>query len=309
MNHDDKIETLEGELAARLGAPLEQLRAVRAHCPPLEAVRALAGDALPLESQAGVKQHVASCAACQALAADLQDEELTGPTASETQRITARVAAGKDEGAQSAAVANASRIAGRRPLSSLWRPALAVAALVALFVVVSRVGVPPPQQAPPVAQTVAPAAVIPAALRFELPDVHLRAAAVLRPRGEGGSRGFVADVAPALDAYRAKNFAEAARQFAALETRHPRAVEVFFYGGVSQLALGQNDAAMRSLEGAARLKEQEFASEIAWYLALAEHRAGRLEAARARLQNLCNGKNAFAARACEAVKALDAPAQ
>lgn len=305
MSEEKPIEAIESELAARLGTPLEQLRAQRAHCPPLASVRALASGTMPEEMQTALQQHVSSCDSCGALAADLLDDELTAPSENEGQRIAARIAAGKDKGASAASASQTSRRGAASPRFTFLRPALAGVALLALFVVISRVGNQPPT--PPIAtQGVPPAPVIPAVLRLEMPEVHLRAAIVLQPRGEKAASSMVQDMAPALDAYRAQNYAAAARRFAELEKKYPGTVELLFYHGISQLALGQNDDALRLLEHAALLEEEEFAIEIEWYRGLTEYRAGRVAASRARLGNLCKGKSEFTARACEAVKVLDA---
>ena len=116
-NHHDQTEALERELAARLGTPLEQLRAQRAHCPPLEMVRALSGDALPEQMKTELEQHIEQCASCRALAADLHDEELTATTPAEAQRIRARLNAGMEEdGKASSATARSQQKVGR----SFW---------------------------------------------------------------------------------------------------------------------------------------------------------------------------------------------
>jgi TolA-binding protein len=300
------VETLEKELAARLGTPLEELRARRAHCPPLEMLRGVTGDALPAERKAEVEQHLRTCSMCRTLAADLQDDELAGPSPAEAQRIRARVEAevGRKAGAAAAPTQ-------RRGAPGLWawivRPALALAVL-ALLVWVGRIAFQKPE-APAVTQQPPVPAQLPAALRLEMPEVKLRAAAVLVMRGGGDSQQYLKDLAPALDAYRAGNYAAAAQEFSALEPKYPKAVEVFFYGGVSWLQRGANDSAVQSLGHAQTLREPEFADEVAWYLGLAYHRAGNIQAARAQFEKVCAGKSAFSMRACAAAKELGSAAK
>src|SRR5258708_33461150 len=93
MNRDD-LETLEKEFATRIGTRIDELRARRAHCPPLEVLRAASGDALPVERKAEVEQHLRACSLCRTLARDLQNDELAGPSRAEARRIRARVEAG-----------------------------------------------------------------------------------------------------------------------------------------------------------------------------------------------------------------------
>jgi len=299
MNRDD-LESLEKEFAARLGTPLDELRARRAHCPPLEMLRVAASDALPAERKAQVERHLRACSLCRTLAADLQADELAGPSPGEAQRIRARVEAGIGGEAR----ATAPIVRRRSPGLWAWiaRPALAVAALATLLWVM-RMPVQKPDS-PVVTQQPPHVARIPAALRLEMPEVKLRAAAVLVTRGAGDSQQYLKDLAPALDAYRAGSYAAAAQAFSALEGKYPKAIEVIFYGAVSWLHDGANESAVRSLERAQVLNDPAFADEVAWYLGLAYHRAGNIAAAHAEFDKLCAGKGAFSARACDAVEEL-----
>ncbi len=303
MPHDDG-ETLERELAARLGAPLEELRARRAHCPPLEVLRAAAGDALADERKAEVERHLRACSLCRMLAADLQDDELAAPSPTEAQRIRARVLA--EVGARATA---ATAPIERRGAPTWWprilRPALALAVL-ALLIWAGRMAFQKPE-APVVPRQPQPAPALAAALRLEMPELKLRASTVLVTRGGGDSQQYLRDLAPGLKAYRAGDYAAAAREFSALEPKYPKAVEVFFYGGVSWLHEGARESAVRSLERARALNEPDFADEVAWYLGLAYHRAGNAEAARAQFEKLCAGKSGFSARACDAARELGGP--
>ena len=304
MTDDKQLESRERELAERLGTPLEQLRAQRAHCPPLDAVRALASGAMPQEMEASLRQHVANCPTCTAIASDLQDDELTAPTAGELQRIGARVAVGRGDAAQSA---SAKATNANRPTLGLmiWRPLLAMGVLAILALTVFQFA---PQQAPPtppVAQQ-PPPQTIPEALRLVMPAVRLSASAVLVTRGEGGSQQYLKDLAPAFEAYRAEKYAEAARLFAALEAKYPKASEVFFYGGVSRLHQQEHREGLRLLEQARRLDEPDFADEVSFYLALAQQRTGNSAGARAEFEKLCAAKQESSARACDAAQALNA---
>ena len=85
-------------------------------------------------------------------------------------------------------------------------------------------------------------------------------------------------------------------------------MEVFFYGGVSRLFVNDPQRAIAALTRAADLADTTFAPRTAWYLAIAEERAGHLSRARARLDELCRGTSDRAAQACAAVKRIDASA-
>lgn len=307
-NHHDLTETLERELAVRLGTPLERLRAQRAHCPPLETVRALSGDALPKQVKAELEQHIEQCASCRMLSTDLHDDELTAATPAEAQRIRARLNAGMEEGGKAtSATARSQQAAGRSYWVLLLRPALVVAAVVLLFVWIGRMGIREPAT-PPIAQVPPPAATIPAVLLLEMPEIRMGPATVLLSRGEQSGQQYLKDLAPALEAYRAADYAQAAGQFAALEPKHPKGIEVFFYGGVSRLHAKQNGDAIRLLEKVRALHDPDFDDEASWYLGLAHHRAGDTAAARGQFERLCAGKSEFSSRACEAAKAVSGPA-
>jgi hypothetical protein len=288
MKRDEELELLERELAVALGTPLEELHARRALCPPLDLLRASAAEVLPDDRQAAVDEHLRACALCRALAADLQDDSLTSPAAGDARRVRSRIEAARPQ---------------KPPVRYgwMWRPALALAALalVAWFAWPR----PRPAGAPPVAARATPAA-IPDALRLEMPDLRIRASVALITRGgDDDARQYLSDLAPALNAYRSGTYGLAAREFAALEAKYPQAIEVFFYGGVSSLERGDGDAAVRALERARTLGEPEFAEDVGWYLGLAYHRTGNLEAARAGFAKLCASDGGYSTRACEAARA------
>jgi tetratricopeptide (TPR) repeat protein len=302
MSDDPQLDTIERDLVARLGAPLEQVRARCADCPPPASVRAFAMGTMPDEMAATVRRHVASCEICAAIAADLNDDELTAVTAGEAQRIRARVTAGVQDSPRAAVAVRPSRRGFGWRLAVLG-PALAAAAALVLFIWTGRTRVPSTPvstvaEAPPAAPT------IPAALQLDMPELRISAAAVLVTRGEGGSEPYLKDLAAPFDAYRAGKYADAARLLAALETKYPKATEVFFYGGVCRLHEQDTDEALRRFEHARALGEPEFAAEVSFYRALALHRAGRVEAARTEFDRLCAAKGEFQTRACEAARAM-----
>jgi predicted Zn-dependent protease len=207
-----------------------------------------------------------------------------------------------------------------------YRPALATAAVVAIAAAAwfafrgptSAPGEPPIPRAQPPTEASRAAATTPPAWRVPLdkPDVTLSLAALTwrggdSDSGSGGRRSanqLLADLKDPLDSFRNNDYARADRAFAALESRYPNAVEVFFYGGVSRLFVNDPQRAITALTRAATLADTTFAPRAAWYLAIAEERTGDLSRARARLDGLCRGSSDRAAQACAAVTRIDASA-
>ena len=111
-------------------------------------------------------------------------------------------------------------------------------------------------------------------------------------------------MAPGLNAYRAGDYDTAARELEALQPRYPKSVEIMFYLGISRLFLDDAPAAVRALESARALNDDSFNDDVAWYLAVADERAGAPDQSRALLDGLCGGKGVFAARACSAVSSF-----
>jgi hypothetical protein len=117
------------------------------------------------------------------------------------------------------------------------------------------------------------------------------------------------DLARALELFRRDDFAEAARRLAALVGRYPQSAPGHFYLGVSELFLGRDADAVKSLESAEQLSKGnlDLGREVAWYLALAYRRTGQVERANVRLSALCNGQSPRAGRACAGLRELAGP--
>jgi hypothetical protein len=109
---------------------------------------------------------------------------------------------------------------------------------------------------------------------------------------------------PAVDAFRKNDYAPAEREFGVLELRYPDAVEVFFFGGVSRLFINDPERAIVALKKAEAIGDATFAPHVAWYLAVADERAGRMAEARTELDKVCRGASDRATRACAALKEM-----
>jgi TolA-binding protein len=149
-----------------------------------------------------------------------------------------------------------------------------------------------------------PAAQVPSPeLDFDKPAVKLTAMALVL-RSDGRSSRFIDEVAPALDAYRAGDYARAEADFVELAPRYPGSVEIPFYLGVSRLYLDDAGGAVAALAAARGVTGDTFRADVGWYLAVAESRTGDLASARRDADALCRGTSAYHARACAAASML-----
>jgi hypothetical protein len=284
---DDERRALEG-----LQAELERVRARHSNDPPFELLRAADAEALPETLQTPCAEHLAQSAWSRALVAGAAEADPLLDAVAQ-RRLLTRIE-------RSARATASTAPLWKRP----WLQVLATAAVLVLVVNVFRRGEPtqPFEQLPPAAGTPSVTAAPPApvfALPLDKPDVKLTATALIL-RNERRDAGFVTDIAPALDAYRASDYQTAERRFAALAAEYPQSVEVAFYRAVAQLFLNDATAAILSLQSARRLDDDTFAAEIGWYLAVAHERAGEPGRARAELDSLCRQSNAYTPRACAA---------
>jgi hypothetical protein len=293
MNGPDDWDDEERDALAPFRDDLDALRERHRSQPPLELLRAARADALPEPLRHTADTHLDGSAWSRTLVEGAEAADMPLDTDAQ-QRLLERIR-------EALRAEHAARVLRR------WRWAAAVAAAVLLAVLVvrrSRPGEPmatvPPSSPAPVAA--APSPVPPVFhMPLEKPEVRFTAAALVL-RGESGGPRFVDVIAPAISAYRAGDYATAARELAALETRYPRSVEVPFYLGVSRLFLEDVDGARTSLEAAQRVSEEGFAADVEWYLAIANDRAGRRSDALAGLDRLCRGTSPRARPACEAAE-------
>ncbi len=303
MNRPPKdLDAFEKSLVAESGDALDLLRSQRAGCPPLEVLRAASVGALPEPQQSDVCAHLAACGSCRSLQADLEAIESADATPKEVERILAGT---HRDSIRSETVRS-------KRFRILWWPAAAAVALLLFAVFVTRRLQPPQQSGPsvPLAAETKPVmpAPIPPALRLEKPPLHVSLAALTWRNNKSKRASFLNDLSPALKAYRANDYVQAARGLEALSRNYPDSVEVFYYLGVCRLFLSDFSAASEALERAARLADGSFTADVMWYISISYHRSGNLETARSHLQQLCGGSSGYAERACEALKELDSPA-
>ena len=255
-------------------------------CPPPDHLMALAGDAVPDDLRREVSAHLARCAACQALAADLARLDESAPPASLDARV---IAASGVRGRW--AVLVAAVVLAAIGLSAWWR-VHGPQDMAVDRVETSTGGAP----AAPAAPAPAPRWVV------EPPALVLPAASVLVMRG---SDPAAAALATALEPYRKGDYAAAATSLAAFAATHPDSADGWFYLGASRLLTDADAEARTALEKAASLGAGASHPELEWLRATADARTGATESAKTRLAALCDASGPLREHACEALRMID----
>lgn len=282
----------ERKALAGLEAEFDELRSRHRGDPAFELLRAADAGVLPESMQEPLAGHLQRSAWSRALVDGANGDEPALDDVSARALLTRMNRSTKPP-------------AVRFPRLPSWFSALAAAAVLVVVVGLLREGDPgvEPASQPP-RPTVPPVAERPGVtLALERPDVKLTTRAMVL-RSDARDARFVDDIAPALDAYRAGDYARAESQFAALRARYPKAIEPPFYRGIAHLFLNDAAAAIQSLQAAQRLDDGTFAAEIRWYLAVAYQRVGDMARANAELEQLCREKSPYAERACDAAGRL-----
>jgi TolA-binding protein len=260
-------------------------RAATLGCPSPDVLMALSGDALPEELRRTAEAHVASCAACRALVADLAAIEIEVPESLDTRVLGQKSAAG----------------------GSAWRtPMLAMAAAVVAAValgVVYRNG----QTTPATSVASAPTPTAPAAPQVGTWEVKkpalllpLATALVVRGEAEEASRALGAVLAP----YRSDDYVAAERLLEEVVQKYPASADAWFYLGSTRLLDGDPAGAREALTEARARGVGDRDDEAAWLLATAEARTGDIDAAKTKLAALCADKGPFRDAACSAKGSL-----
>ncbi len=284
---------------------LEAIRQRHAMDPPLDLLRAARADVLPPAEQARVMSHLESSEWSRTLVDSVEAGSDPAPLdEADQRRLWIRIAR------ETRAAAAPATAPGPGP--DRWNPAvfgsLAVAASLIIAVTVWRGGSSEPAGpavAPDAVAPAPPAAQPPLAIAFSKPEIKLGPAA-LTWRGAASDNPYLADLKPAVDAYRAGNDPRARDLFTALSVRYPQAVEVQFYSGVTLMLNGEFDRALAPLAAAVDAGEPVFTEDATWYLAVTEQRTGRDASARSRFSALCSNGGLHAADACVAVRQIDA---
>ncbi len=307
-SHDD-WDRDERDALAGLDDALAVVRERHRQDPTPDQLRAARAGVLPPDVQSAVDAHLRDSAWSRTLLEGLEPDATTlDATALDSEaeaRLLARI---QREAMRTSVEARATR--WRLPI--WFGPALVASAVAAWFVV--RPGVSPvitPQPEATVAVAEPTPASPPFLLPFETPVVRLSPDALVW-RGARGESAFLADIRPALDAYRQRDYATADRELASMATRYPQLVDVAFYQGMTALLTHDPRRAIAAFELVERSGDATFVADARWYRAVAEQHAGNAGEARERLDALCRevrdaGPKA-SARACVALTQLDAAA-
>jgi hypothetical protein len=247
---------------------------------PIDVLRAAGTGVLPEDLERAAQDYLSREPRARALVEDLDDA--TTLDAHGEARLLARIS-------HEANALRAPQTASRW----MWQAAAALAAIAiagSIWLTLSR----EPSEAPAVAVTQAPQAVTPAAapppesflVPLERPEIRISLRAMTW-RGAAPENPVLAALKPAFDAFRAGDYAAADRAFTEVGGRYPNLVEVALYQGVARLFLGDVAGATTSLRAAEKIGDDAFKNDVAWYLAVAEERAGNAAAARTRLEALC----------------------
>ncbi len=259
-------------------------RAATFGCPSPDVLMALSGDALPEELRQTAEAHVASCAACRALVADLAAIDIEVP-----ESLDKRVLGQKSGGGS----------AWRTPMLAM---AAAVVAAVALGVVYRNGQTTPATSVASAPRPTAPAAPQDGTWEVKKPALLLPLATALVVRGEAeeASRALGAALAP----YRTDDYVAAERLLEAVVQKYPASADAWFYLGSTRLLDGDPAGAREALTEARARGVGDRDDEAAWLLATAEARTGALDQARTRLTTLCDGSGEFKTAACNARDSL-----
>ena len=294
------LDESEREFLSAHGEAVEAAHKRHAGCPDLSLLVAAKGESLPPELHDRVLAHLGQCALCRMLSNDLEAIELPGLSLEQRAQIRARI--------EQVGNVPARPKVSFSPWTWLLRPIPLAAAAVALLVVGSVLVL---QRAPERPQTrvsapaPAPQTLNAAMLPLEKPPIQIEPSDELVWRGGSPqSDSYQTQLKAALDLYKKDDFAAAARNLERLDRSYPQKAEVKFYDGISKLFLEDYPAAIRQLEAAKRLAKPPREYEAAWYLAVAEQRAGQSDRAMSELQNLCRTNSQYAMPACEATKTM-----
>ena len=295
----DGWDRQEQEALRDLEQRFDALRERHRADPPIELLRAARAGVLPEELQEDVSRHLAERAWSRALLAGVASEEDVLDSEDEA-RLLVRIQKGATE-------------RPRRQSSWMWmsRPAFAVAAACVILVAgllawrsrASHTEDTRPSQPVVVVATAAPAPTPAFHLKLEAPAVRL-SVAVLTWRGAGQQNRLLTDLEPGLAAFKRGDYHIATAELSRLAGTYPDAFDVRYYQGVSRLFVNDISGAIDSLTAAERTADASFAPDVAWYLAVANERARKMDDVRRRLTPLCQRAAAHAADACAALQQI-----
>jgi hypothetical protein len=262
-------------------------------CPPFEILKAYEQAVLPEPAQVEVGLHVGHCSLCRMLLKDFASLEEPHLSPGANERIRQQIPISD------------SSVSSRR--SRLWLVGGAVAAATVMVAIL--LGYSFHQEKKTTVASVVPPVPAPSHLvQLELeklpPPSSLQEGLVFRG-GAVRPEPTAEELGHAFHAYQTADYRDAATQFSALARRYPKSDIPVLYLGVSQLFLGENQAALSSLSAAEIVARPSRKDVSSWYRAVAAMRVQSSEA-KALFESLCGwDQSAYAQRACQIKAQLD----
>ncbi len=276
-------------------------------CPPPDLLFAAEEDVLPEQAGVSIREHLAQCALCRTLLA-----ELASSTPALDADSAARIRAHMQKRIDKPSSAAKNTAPAHKPGFRLFALSLAAAAAVLAVGVLGVFSYRLWHSSAGPARAALNRPSVPS-VPANIPELHRIAAlappddvaAMVMRGGSAGSGPTVKDLLPAFRAYNRSNYAQAAAAFAPLAARFPKSDIPPLYLGVSQLELGHNLAAKSALSQAYALAGAVRHDASAWYLAVADLRLHQAKAAAPLLRGLCaKPGNPYALRACALARQL-----
>ena len=270
----DNFDEIESSFAEKLGQ--------MSKCPPPEMLLAHRQGALPDDAGSAVERHLKRCKICPILLEDLDSISPKKLSSAEHREIRSRI----PELAPKLS-------AGRWQWYAALVAACAVLAVgIALLMGRQRL-VPKGSGRSPESSTAI------ASLPIEKLAPPQTAGSEIVLRGDVSSaEPTVAELEPAFDAYQKNDYGVAADRFGALAKQFPKSDVPILYLGISQLFLGENEAALQAFIEAEAIAQPGRRDAAAWYHAVAAARSHAPNAV-SLLQSVCgNPASAYSQKAC-----------
>lgn len=258
-------------------------------CPPLEILKAYEQAVLPESAQVEVGMHVEQCSLCRMLLKDFASLEEPHLSPGANERIRKQIPVPVSD----------TDVSTKR--TRLWLISGAVAAAIVVVAVLFGYSFHKAQKqivasvASPVAE---PSHLAQVEIEKLPPPASLEEGLVFRG-GVARTEPTAEELAHAFRSYQTAAYREAATQFSVLARRYPKSDVPVLYLGVSQLFLGENQAALSSLTTAEVLARPSRKDASSWYRAVAAMRVQSPDT-KALFESLCGrDQSVYAQRACQ----------
>jgi hypothetical protein len=286
-----ELEARDDALERRLSREGEAWRAERVGCPHPDLLLGRSSDALDAGVRTRLTQHLTECPHCSRLVGDLEQLDLDEPDRTMEDRVLSRITSSRRVGAGRwiALAAGISIVLG---VAATWWWARSAGRPDATVATASGGNSQKPLSAD-----------IPVLWAIEPPAVRVPLSSLEASRS-GEHSGESTALLDALGPYQQGDFHATVAPLERVVRDHPQNADAALYLGVSYLMTARPAAALGPLGRALERAGPDRRREIAWYLATAEQRAGRIPESRSRLAALCAQAGPYQSRACAAEAAL-----